>query len=495
MDLRQGLTLALPAFLTGMGLRRGGVPAAAGLVQGLNLRADREDAIRAQQVELARLESQARARAEAEAAERQRAYLLNVVTKLSGAEDEESYGALQESFAQIAPQWGVDPNQITSLPGLATGKGETRYLKAMQQAYDTLIKVYGPPAEWETRVPGLLDSRLPVPGVRGPRTVREVVQAVTPISAAGEVVLPPLGPPRSAVTAGSFEDYVQAPPERQAALRQWRKEYQQADDRPRVSVTLPGGATEDDAEVIADAIVAGEQAPDTRGLYRAGVKVRAALARRGYNQAKALQDWQAQTRYLATLNGPTQLRLRQAVNFTRHSLDIIDRLAGEWQAGGFPALNRARVLAARQGVLGPEAQRIATQLQSQIADLTSELGTVYKGGNSSTDESLKLAAENLKTEWSEATLKANVALVRENLRIRENSMNLVGVAGTPQNPYAPPPAAAPDGAAPAAASPVAPYTAEEVARRLTDRPPGRYELKDGSVWFKQANGQLRKSRG
>jgi len=75
------------------------------------------------------------------------------------------------------------------------------------------------------------------------------------------------------------------------------------------------------------------------------------------------------------------------------------------------------------------AQDVATQLSTQISDLTSELGTVYKGGNSSTDESLRLAAKNLQGEWSEHTLLNNVKLVRKNLDIRKRSLLSSGVAG------------------------------------------------------------------
>lgn len=53
----------------------------------------------------------------------------------------------------------------------------------------------------------------------------------------------PATPPKPPAppAAGSFEDYMTTTPERQAQIRDARKGYQQADDRPRISVTLPGG--------------------------------------------------------------------------------------------------------------------------------------------------------------------------------------------------------------------------------------------------------------
>lgn len=204
------------------------------------------------------------------------------------------------------------------------------------------------------------------------------------------------------------------------------------------SAASGGGAGSNDAKDIAEGIMRGEQPPITTGLYRNAAAVRAELARQHYPLAKATEDWTATQKYLGTLNGAQQTRLRQAISFTSSSLDLVDDLAKQWDAGGFPLLNSVTLATAKNGGLGPKAQAVATKLSAQIADLTSELGTVYKGGNSSTDESLKLAAQNLQTNWSKPTMLANIKQIRENLRIRQNSMSL-GVAGTnPGNAYAPP---------------------------------------------------------
>jgi hypothetical protein len=198
-----------------------------------------------------------------------------------------------------------------------------------------------------------------------------------------------------------------------------------------------GAMADTDPRAIADAIINGDQPPDLQGLYRYGAPVRTALAKAGYNLTKAKEDWQATQKYLATLNGQQQVRLRQAVSFTKDSLDLIEDLAKQWKGGKFPLLNRAALLAAKNGAMGQNAAAIATKLEAQIADLVSELGTVYKGGNSSTDESLKLAAQNLKSDWSESVLIANLSQVRKNLQIRENSIRNGAPIGNADNPYAP----------------------------------------------------------
>ena len=207
-----------------------------------------------------------------------------------------------------------------------------------------------------------------------------------------------------------------------------------------VSATTPGGSA-DDPKLIARGIMEGRQPPTTQGLYRVGPAVRAEFERNGYNYAEAQRDWQAIIRHLGTLNGQQQERLRQAVSFTHDSLDIIDDLYSKWlkagPASGFKVFNRAALQAAKQ--VPGETGSIATNLEAQINDLTSELGTVYKGGNASTDESLRLAAENLKADWNEKTFKAAMDQIRKNLKIRSNSiMNSQPVGVSPDSPYLPP---------------------------------------------------------
>lgn len=208
----------------------------------------------------------------------------------------------------------------------------------------------------------------------------------------------------------------------------------------RVAPAVAAGGSSDDPKVIAQAIVDGNQPPNLQGLYRMGAPVRAELARKGYDLATAQRDWTAIQRHLGTLNGQQQERLRQAVSFTTDSLDIINDLYGKWQkvgpASGFKVLNRAALQAAKQ--VPGETGSIATNLEAQINDLTSELGTVYKGGNASTDESLRLAAENLKADWNEQTFKSAIDQIRKNLKIRSNSIMNSQPAGVSANsPYLP----------------------------------------------------------
>lgn len=203
--------------------------------------------------------------------------------------------------------------------------------------------------------------------------------------------------------------------------------------------TAPGGSV-DDPKIIAQGIMNGHQPPDTKGLYRNGTAVRAELERNGYDLMTAQRDWTAVQKHLSTLNGTQQERLRQAVSFTYDSLDQIEQLYDEWKregaVSGVKLFNRASLAVSKN--LPGKAGQAATLLEAQINDLTSELGTVYKGGNGSTDESLRLAGENLKGEWNEGTFKRGLDQIRKNLQIRRNSINNSQAAGvSADSPYAP----------------------------------------------------------
>lgn len=196
-----------------------------------------------------------------------------------------------------------------------------------------------------------------------------------------------------------------------------------------------------DVQDTIQAIADGQASPVlTNYSFRDRTAIAAGLKRAGYNQAQAESDWKATQKHLATLNGAQQERLRQAITFTSDSTDVIEKLYDEWKqvgsTSGLKLFNRASLATAKQ--LPGKAGATATALEAQINDLTSELGTVYKGGNSSTDESLKLAASNLKADWNEQTFKKALGLIRTNLRLRKNSITSSQAAGvSADSPYTP----------------------------------------------------------
>ncbi len=218
----------------------------------------------------------------------------------------------------------------------------------------------------------------------------------------------------------------------------------------RKAASAGAGINSSDPKDIAQAIFDGKQPPLLTGLYRNAAPVRAELARMGYDLSTATRDWTAIQRHLSTLNGAQQERLRQAISTASDSLNVLDDLYQQWQkvgpASGFKVFNRAALAAAKQ--LPGDTGAVAQALDTQIADLTSELGVVYKGGNGSTDESLQLAMKNLSGDWNKAQWDKAMELAHTNIRIRKGSiLNSQPVGVSPDSPYLPPTSG---GAAPAA---------------------------------------------
>lgn len=251
----------------------------------------------------------------------------------------------------------------------------------------------------------------------------------------------------------------------------------------QVDPNIKSAATE-----IAQGIMDGTQPPDMKGLYRYGAQVRAILHENHYDYLSATRDWQNLQKYYSTLNGATQMRMRQATEFVSQTLPTVRQLYQDWRATGLPTgfkdYNKVALIAATKlpGEAGVKAQLLLTQLN----DLTSEVGTMYKGGNSSTDETLRLAGENLKGEWNPDTFNAALGQLENNVRIRKNSMNSIAPAGvTPGSPYLAPGG---PGAPNRPATPVAGVTPSGM-------PPKRYQLNGREIvpkadgWYFVDSGQ------
>jgi hypothetical protein len=207
-----------------------------------------------------------------------------------------------------------------------------------------------------------------------------------------------------------------------------------------------GGGDGGDVKAIVDAMESGDQPPTTTGLYKIGAAVRGEAARRHIPLARMEQDWKATERYMSTLNGPQQTRLRQDISTVSDSLDKVEGLYNEWETlartSGYRKLNKATLEAMKQ--LPGRAGAVAQALEAQIADTTAGLGTIYMGGNSPTDHSLELAGHSLSSDWNDETFREGLKQAKENVKIRNNSIIHSRPAGvSADSPYVPKDSAAP----------------------------------------------------
>lgn len=205
---------------------------------------------------------------------------------------------------------------------------------------------------------------------------------------------------------------------------------------PIGSSSLGGAVDQTQAGDIASGIERGDIQPTAIGKNsKFNAPVIAELSKRGVNLAELTTDWNATQRHYTSLNSTQQTRLRQNISTVKGTLGTIRQLSEEWNNSGFPLLNTATRVAAENGVLGPEANRIITLLKAQIADVTGEMGSVLMGGNAPTDHALELAAKNLNADWSYPTITAALDQFEKNIAFRENAIASVGTAGVTNSQY------------------------------------------------------------
>ena len=196
------------------------------------------------------------------------------------------------------------------------------------------------------------------------------------------------------------------------------------------------GDTLTDPQQIAKAIIAGRQPPVLTGLYSKSSAVRAELERKGYDLAKATEEWQAIQKFIVSSNSTQQVRMRQAETSVEQAINRLEELNKEFKRTGFTPANKAAIYAASQGV-GPE-KNAATEFVTQLNVITDELAVVLQGGNTPTERSMELAQGMISKNLSMEQIQKQINIVRQNLQYRKNSWATVG-AITPggENRYAP----------------------------------------------------------
>ena len=189
----------------------------------------------------------------------------------------------------------------------------------------------------------------------------------------------------------------------------------------------------DGIDAIVEAIHQGKQPPDINNLRFNAAAVRARMQTKYGEDLTAMdKDWKATTKHLSTANSSTQLRMRQAVTTVEEVLPKIESLWAELKQqrppSGYKAWNKLALAAAREvpGRIGQVSQNLNTLL----TDFIPELGYLYMGGTSPTDKALALAAENLKQEWSSQTFDGAINILKNNIRVRHNSINNTGPIGS-----------------------------------------------------------------
>jgi len=211
---------------------------------------------------------------------------------------------------------------------------------------------------------------------------------------------------------------------------------------PEESNVLNGLRLEPRQKEIVAAIVRGQQPPITTIQRTPEITgILGGLAALGYDNTKAVQDWTSMQKRLQSMNSTQQLRLSQAIFALEGSTEQAERLYADWQSTGLPTgfstFNRAALEIASR--MPGEAGVAAATLKSHIEDMAAELAVIYRGGNSPTDQAFEAARKSLNEDWNPAQFSKNLELIKQNLRIRQNSItNSSQVAGNIYSPQVQP---------------------------------------------------------
>jgi len=192
-------------------------------------------------------------------------------------------------------------------------------------------------------------------------------------------------------------------------------------------VALMQGAGLTDIQLANAAGIFNGSRPPLTGIganSKEGQAVTAGLALMGYDMSKASQDWDAMKKRLSSMNSTQQLKLSQSIYALEGSTHQAEKLYSEWVKTGLPkgysSYNKAALVASAN--LPGQAGVAARTLVSHVEDMANELSVVYRGGNTPTDQSLQSARLSLSADWNPEQFKRNLALIRENMRIRQNSI-------------------------------------------------------------------------
>ena len=207
------------------------------------------------------------------------------------------------------------------------------------------------------------------------------------------------------------------------------------------------GVAKDDIEAVGDAIISGNQPPDTKGLYKGGLPVKAYLQKKGFNLSQANQEWVAANKFISSSQGPQQLRVRQNIDALAQSLPHLQELVDKYKAGRFPMLNSAMMAADYNGFTSPEQQSLVNLIKQQISDVQAQTAGVIMGSGSPTDAAFQLAHDQLQANWSQKSIDDALQNMKLNLQYRVNALKN---AVPDDNRYVKPPAIAPDAPPPAA---------------------------------------------
>lgn len=243
---------------------------------------------------------------------------------------------------------------------------------------------------------------------------------------------------------GSFEDYVTAPPARQAQITAARKTYTEA-GRAEPSVNINMGAS--DTTDMAQQLVSGDLVPSQLSKRTTNYNAILAQANRAskeqtgkpYNAAQAQIQYEAARRFAGSLNSQQMVRFQGLGHSVVNTIDEVRRLGEQMHNSGIQLANRLQMEAYMQANGNSERGQLVAQYLGAVNTLKEEFANLVNGGMAPTEAAFNLANQQINANYGEKALNASLTEVQRLINFRLNSFSELQPLGGPGvNPQARP---------------------------------------------------------
>jgi hypothetical protein len=178
--------------------------------------------------------------------------------------------------------------------------------------------------------------------------------------------------------------------------------------------------------------------------YSIGLSNELKRAHPDFNATRAILQYNATARQVQGLNSTQMVNLQQRIKTARPTLENVralnQQLVGLIPRADITKLNQGGLGLALNGAFGREAQAVASQLQTQIGILKTEVPTILNGGYAPLEANYRQADKMIDTAWGPSRIENGIHTIELDLNWRENAMGQTqptvpqGFGGFP-NPY------------------------------------------------------------
>lgn len=184
-----------------------------------------------------------------------------------------------------------------------------------------------------------------------------------------------------------------------------------------------------EAQEIGDAIIRGEQPPVTTGLWRVGPDVKAYLASKGFDQSKAISEWNGAQAAVRGWNSQRMIQYRGLAQSVTSTIDEVRSLSEQLQQNGLTSWNKIRKLALTKGASNTAAGQQAISYVTAVNTLKSEFAQLENGGYAPTEEVWKLANQQISSDYGVKGMDASLDEIQKLINFRTKAIEEVTGAG------------------------------------------------------------------